>query len=83
MSFHISRADGAGIEKHERRQAAEKAFWILTAHEVKNGRPVDYYVLTERKGGEWTVIPVADITPPSGLDLPSWACDALAAAKLM
>jgi hypothetical protein len=29
------------IESHERIQDAEHAFWVLTAHELKNGRPAN------------------------------------------
>lgn len=81
MSFHISRrSDGLALENHESRRLAEKAFWILTAHEVKNGRPLDYYVFTEkaRSGQPAKEIPMADLTPPGELDLASWVYDALA-----
>lgn len=78
MSFHLAYADGRGIEKHERRRDAEKAFWILTAHELKNGRSASLQ-LTEDKanGSRGPVVSATGITPPGELDLASWVCDVL------
>ena len=37
--------DGKGVESHETLKSASRAFWVLAAHELKNGRAVDSLVL--------------------------------------
>lgn len=83
MSFHLSN-NGKSIEKHENRRDAEHAFWILTAHELKNGRHASV-VLSETKanGHQGPIVAATGITPPSELNLPSWAKNVLAAHDLL
>ena len=83
MRFHLSN-NGKIIETHEKRRDAEYAFWILTAHELANGRPAAV-VLSETKanGHQGPVVPATGITPPSQLNLPSWANDGLASHDLL
>lgn len=69
MSYAITRHKRV-IELHKRLPDAERAFWILTAHELNCGREANYELDT------WScdsVSPPEQCKPP----LPQWAVDVL------
>lgn len=59
---------GRVVETHSSLRDAEIAFWILTAHELKNGRVANLELDTRS---------CDSVTSPSKLVLPSWAKDVL------
>lgn len=68
MPYEI-RHHGKVVETHETLSAATRAFWVLTAHELKNGRVADLELDTKTSD----CIPAL---PRAGL--PDWAADVLA-----
>ncbi len=74
--FCIAIADGKIVEKHEKKKDADKAFWMLSAHELKNGRK-PLFLLTEA-GIEGDL----HVSPSIESDLPRWARDVLDRAGL-
>jgi hypothetical protein len=74
MSYAI-RHEGKVVETHETLRAATRAFWILSAHELKNGRcanlELDTHTCDSVAGPE-------HCSPP----LPDWATEVLRAHGL-
>lgn len=61
MTFRIiNKTTGKGIESHRTYQQLWRAFWILTAHELRNGRPACY---TTNAQAAWNPGP-EECTPP-------------------
>jgi hypothetical protein len=69
MAYSITK-DARVIEICKTLGEATRAFWILTAHELKNGRVADYRLDTRSSNG---VDPPELCKPP----LPDWAIEAL------
>lgn len=66
--YEIRNEEGKVVESHETLDRATKAFWILTAHELKNERKAAYTLDTRSCDG------VQDF---SKFDLPRWAKEVL------
>jgi hypothetical protein len=69
MAYTITRG-GRTVEEHNTLGQATRAFWILTAHALKNGQVADYGLDTRSSNG---IDPPEFCKPP----LPDWAIEAL------
>lgn len=68
MTSYPIRHNGKTVETHDNLRSAVRAFWILSAHELKNGRAANLYLNTGSSHG---------IPDPSEVDLPDWVREVL------
>jgi hypothetical protein len=73
VPYEIKRA-GKVVESHNTLADSTRAFWLLTAHELKNGRVADYTLDTKTCDS-------VQMLPRSSL--PDWAADELAKHDLL
>jgi hypothetical protein len=73
MPYRIKRHDRI-VESHSTLAEATRAFWILTAHELSNGRTADYTLDTNGCDS-------VEMLPRAGL--PGWVADELAKHDLL
>lgn len=69
--YHVKH-NGKPVESHETLSAATRAFWLLTARELKNGRVANLEFDTHSSDS----VAGPEHCRPS---LPDWACEALRA----
>ena len=74
--FYVKSGDKE-LERHPGFRAAERAFWLLTAHELKNGRIADL-TLTGKSACAPSVCFPDECVPA----LPEWAMEILKAHDL-
>ncbi len=73
MPYEIKKL-GKVVESHSTLGAATRAFWILTAHELMNGRVADY---------EFDTMTCDTVQCLPRTSLPDWAADELAKWDLL